>query len=51
MRADEEAKYNLEQILELYDHDIPIKNIPERLDASIYYINSVFNNVQKESLV
>ena len=50
MRTEEEAKYELnEQIFELYDSGISIENISERLDAPIYYINSVFNSAQKES--
>jgi len=50
VRTEEEAKYDLdERIFELCDRGMPIKNVSERVNATIDYIYSVLKSVQKET--
>ena len=50
MRTGEEATYDLnEQILELYDTGISLKEIAVRLKTNVEYVESVLGGVQVEA--
>jgi AraC-like DNA-binding protein len=49
MRTEEEIRYILcEQILELYDRGLSLKNISRRLDTSIQQVEGILKNIPIE---
>ena len=49
MRTEEEIKYSLcEQILELYDGGMSVKNISEHLDMTMQYVKGILKDIPIE---